>query len=417
MTATALVVDYRRPPLYAKQERALFAPTRYAWVEASTKSGKTVGCIAWLVEQACLTGAPGRNYWWVAPIRRQAGIAFRRTRRAIPPAFIAAVNLTDQTITLINGAVIWFLDGFHPDSLYGEDVYAAVIDEASRVKADSWFAVRSTLTATRGPVRLIGNVKGRRNWFYRGCRAAETGLRGHTFSRINAYDAAAGGIFPRDEIDDARQVLPEAVFRELYLAEPGEEGDSFFATDRIRVVDGPPDHCARARGWDFAVTAPAPGKDPDWTVGALIGETPEMTYVIDIARDRKAPDGVLDMLEACALRDGDAVDIVLEEERGAAGKTMVASIRRAMRELDGGRKVRPAAVSGDKAARALALAVRVNRGQCRIVKGPWNDTFLAELDEFPDVEGTGHDDQVDAAAHAFNYLDKGTGGPRLRYTA
>ena len=37
-----------------------------------------------------------------------------------------------------------------PDSLYGEDVYGAVIDEASRMKEDAWVAIQSTLTATRG---------------------------------------------------------------------------------------------------------------------------------------------------------------------------------------------------------------------------------------------------------------------------
>jgi len=47
--------------------------------------------------------------------------------------------------------------------LYGEDVYGAVIDEASRMKEDAWTAIQSTLTATRGPVRIIGNVKGEKN--------------------------------------------------------------------------------------------------------------------------------------------------------------------------------------------------------------------------------------------------------------
>ena len=47
-------VEYERPRLYAKQEAAIFADTRYSVIEASTKSGKTVGCIVWLHEQAAL---------------------------------------------------------------------------------------------------------------------------------------------------------------------------------------------------------------------------------------------------------------------------------------------------------------------------------------------------------------------------
>lgn len=254
---------YVRPWLYAAQERALFHDARYGVVEASTKAGKTVGCIAWLVEQALLTGKPGRNFWWVSPIFPQSKIAFRRTRRGLPQDQIA-VNETELTITLPNGAVLWFKSGEHPDSLYGEDVYAAVIDEASRVKEESWYAVRSTLTATRGPVRIIGNVKGRKNWAYRLARKAEAGEPGMAYAKLTAHDAVAAGVLSADEIEDARRQLPEAVFRELYLAEPSDdEGNPFgIAAIKARVAplsDDPP----VAWGWDLA-------KSTDWTVGVAL---------------------------------------------------------------------------------------------------------------------------------------------------
>ena len=77
MTAT---LTYQRPFLYPKQQDALFSEKRYVVVEASTKSGKTVGCLVWLHEQAALYGSDGRNYWWIAPIRRVAKIAYRRLK-------------------------------------------------------------------------------------------------------------------------------------------------------------------------------------------------------------------------------------------------------------------------------------------------------------------------------------------------
>jgi hypothetical protein len=89
-------------------------------------------------------------------------VVFRRVKFSLPRKVYHA-NETELTVTLLNGAVLWFKGADHPDSLYGEDVYAAVIDEASRVKAEAWHAVRSTLTATEGPIRMIGNVKGRRH--------------------------------------------------------------------------------------------------------------------------------------------------------------------------------------------------------------------------------------------------------------
>ena len=48
-------------------------------IEATPKSGKTVGCIAWLVEQA-VQGRSGDNFWWVAPVMDQALIAFARMK-------------------------------------------------------------------------------------------------------------------------------------------------------------------------------------------------------------------------------------------------------------------------------------------------------------------------------------------------
>jgi phage terminase large subunit-like protein len=152
--------------LYPKQLAALFDQRRLSLIEASTKSGKTAGAIAWLFELA-LGGKPGWNYWWVAPIALQARIAFNRMRQHYTGPSgrsIFTANLTDHTLTLPNEAVIAFRSGDHPDSLHGEDVHAAVIDEASRFKQDAWHAIRSTLTATRGPIRIIGNVKGRKNW-------------------------------------------------------------------------------------------------------------------------------------------------------------------------------------------------------------------------------------------------------------
>jgi hypothetical protein len=158
-------LTYKRPWMYPLQQNAFFCPERYAICEASTKSGKTVACMCWLAEEAMKATVPGRNYWWIAPIYATAKIAFRRLRNGLPRDIYSA-NASDMTITLLNGSVIWFKGADKTDSLFGEDVYAAVIDEATRCKDEAWHAVRTTLTQTRGPVRIIGNVKGRRNWAY-----------------------------------------------------------------------------------------------------------------------------------------------------------------------------------------------------------------------------------------------------------
>jgi hypothetical protein len=256
---------YTRPPLYKKQLDAIFSPERYAIVEASTKAGKTVGCIAWLFEQA-FQGKDGQNFWWVAPVYNQAKIAFGRMVKAIPPQLVRHVHNGDLTVFLINGTVMSFKSGEKPDGLYGEDVYAAVIDEASRLREEAWHAVRSTLTATRGPIRLIGNVRGRKNFFYALARKAEGGTPGMSFKRITAYDAVEAGVLDKEEIEDAKSLLPEQVFKELYLAQPSDDGGNPFGLkaieDCVQVLssDRP-----KVWGWDLA-------KSNDWTVGISLDQ-------------------------------------------------------------------------------------------------------------------------------------------------
>jgi len=232
------------PQPYAKQHEAICDPKRIVVIEASTKSGKTAGCLVWLLMQAWNNGGPNQAYWWVAPIYQQAkAIGFERMKamlkQADPHHRIWREHNSELWIELHNGAKIWFKGADNPDSLYGEDVYAAVIDEASRCREESWIAVRSTLTATKGPVRIIGNVKGRRNWAYQLARLAEGGDPDMGYHKLTAYDAVEAGVLDPDEVAQAKRMLPEHVFKELYLAEPSDDGGNPFGIQAIHDCLGP----------------------------------------------------------------------------------------------------------------------------------------------------------------------------------
>lgn len=231
------VLQYQRPKLYQKQSDAFFNESRYSLCEASTKAGKTVAGMAWLLEEA-LHGKAGQNYWWVAPVYPQAKMVFNRFKRGLPSDFIRTHD-TDMWIELPNWAKLVFRSGEKPDNLYGEDVYGAVIDEASRLREAAWFAIRSTLTATRGKIRMIGNVKGRQNWFFRMARIAEAGDPAMHYSKIICADAVAAGVIAPEEVEDARRMLPEQVFKELYLAEPSDDGGNPFGLKYIAECVAP----------------------------------------------------------------------------------------------------------------------------------------------------------------------------------
>lgn len=230
----------------------------------------TVASIARIIEWALLGNGlspikPGQNYWWIAPVGDQARIAFNRVKQGLTAGAFIAKETPTPHIIMPTGSVIHFKSADNPDSLYGEDVYAAIIDEASRAKPEAWHAVRSTLTATRGPCVMIGNVKGRKNWFYEMCRRIESGNEpnGH-FSRITWRDAVEANVLDLDEIEDAKRNLPEYVFKELYEAVASDESANPFGENHIL-------RCVKTRLSDFPVVAWGLdlAKSQDYTV--LIG--------------------------------------------------------------------------------------------------------------------------------------------------
>jgi len=252
-------INYQRPFLTTYQQAILDAPERYTITAAATKCGKTASHIIWIFEQA-LQLKDNQSVWWIAPVYQQAEIAFRRMKSQVSEKDFFISNESKLTLILPNGARIEFKSGEKPDNLYGDDVYAAVVDEASRMREESWYALRSTLTATKGKCKMIGNVKGKKNWFYKLGERARLGEADYKFFKITAYDAAKEGILDIEEIEQAKRDLPEFIFKELYLAEPGDDNSNPFGLNNIRKCYSPiSNETPIAFGIDLA-------KYTDWTV-------------------------------------------------------------------------------------------------------------------------------------------------------
>jgi hypothetical protein len=222
-----MVFNYKRPWMPDYQKAILDSPSRYTITEGTTKCGKTVSHVIWLYEKA-LKGKHGHNFWWVAPVYSQAKIAFTRLKKFIKNKDFYEANESELSITLKTGSKLWFKSGEKPDNLYGEDVHAVILDEFTRMREEAWFAVRSTLTATKGDCKFIGNVKGT-GWGYQLARKAETKkLPDWAYFKVTAADAVKAGILDQKEIDDAEGTLPRGVFLELYYGIPNENSSDKF---------------------------------------------------------------------------------------------------------------------------------------------------------------------------------------------
>lgn len=223
------------PALYAGQAACFYGPERFAITEATTKSGKSVGAMHWLISETLSDPAKMASLW-LSPAYSHAQAMFERLERWLmasdPSRTIWKSNKSDLWISL-NGARIWFKGADNYDAIYGTDYGRAVLDEASRMREEAYAAAYSTLTATMGKMRIIGNVKGRKNWAWKEARKAQAGKEGWTFHKLTAHDAIAGGVMDPKALADAQANLPEAVFRELYLAEATEDGSNPFRLDCI----------------------------------------------------------------------------------------------------------------------------------------------------------------------------------------
>lgn len=278
-------IEYTRPPMATYQTEIMDCKERFACVEASTKSGKTACMIVWLLEQALKCKA-NQSVFWVAPVFVQSKIAFDRMRMQINERDFFKVNESRMTLTLPHEAIIEFKSGDNPDTLYGNDCYAAVIDEASRLKEDSWIAIRSTLTATGGKAKLIGNVKGRHNFFYILSQKAKQGDENYFYKKITAYDAIDAGILKREEIETNKRDLDPNVFKQLFLAEPGEDGGNPFGMNHIaRCVFPISENPTVCFGIDLAKGR---HKDGDWTVIIGLDKFGGISYFDRFQRDWKA---------------------------------------------------------------------------------------------------------------------------------
>lgn len=248
-----------RPKFTSYQKAILYSKARYTVTKGATKIGKTFPHLFWLFEKAHEQIKPGANYWWIAPIFPQAKIAFNRMRRAAVPLGYR-VNESELFIETGYDSRIWFKGADKPDSLYGEDVFAAVFDEFTRAKEESWFALRSTLTHTKGPCKFIGNSKGKKNWGHRLWMKAKAGEPGYEAFKVTAYDAVAEGILDAEEVEQAKRDLPKHAFDELYLAEDLDDKSNPFGIEFLVKQKRPlSTNQAVCYGVDLA-------KSVDWTV-------------------------------------------------------------------------------------------------------------------------------------------------------
>lgn len=223
------------------------------------------------------------------------------------------------------------------------------------------------------------------------------GALGRTFVPALLSDnpyLASDGVYARG-LDELDKVTRERLKNGDWLIQPA--AGVYFKRGYFTFVDAAPADAARVRHWDRAATEAAKGKDPDWTVGLKMSRADGVYYVENVVRFRESPHKVESSIKTTAELDGKRCMVHLAQDPGSAGKFEASYYIQAL----AGYNVRAEPETGDKVTRAQPVSAQAEAGNIRIVRAPWNEAFIQELEQFP--EGA-HDDQVDALSGAFAAL-------------
>jgi predicted phage terminase large subunit-like protein len=348
--------------------------------------------------------APGRLYLVVAPtysmlfdatfrsflkLAEEMGVVDPgEVKRSAPPS-----------IRLRTGAEVLFRSGDDPERLRGPNLSGVWLDEASLLTVDAYRIAIGRLreAGQQGWLTATFTPKGRRHWTF------ETFATSRPDTALFAARTADNPFLPATFDKTVRQQYTTALAAQELEGQFIDQGGMLFQRDWFAVVEQAPPLVSRARAWDLAATPKdeAKARDPDWTVGVLLGKDAAGTYyVVDVRRLRGSPQVVQALVRRTAAADGPGVRIWMEQEPGSAGVTVIDHYLR----LLAGYSFQGKRSTGNKADRALPLAAQAEGGAVKLLRGPWNRDFLDEFEVFPFGP---HDDIVDATALAFNRLAVG----------
>ena len=239
---------------------------------------------------------------------------------------------------------------------------------------------------------------------------AEEAAKSVTFIPASVYDNPA--LLVRDPgylanlqsltLVDRERLLGDAVRGGNWKIRPA--AGKVFNRGWFEIVDAVPAGIDAAAGWDFAATeAKLAGDDPDYTARVVMRRVGDTYFVLDAVQERWGPAQAERMFLNRARQDASlypGLHIRWEVEPGAAAKKENARLIAMLAGLDA--KGLPS--RGDKIVRAKPLAAQCEVGNVKLLRGPWNETWLNHMHAFPDGA---HDDLCDAGSIAFNELAGG----------
>jgi hypothetical protein len=167
---SAIEITLPRPYPYQREALDLLAQGESVVIFGGRRTGKTQTGVMAILRAATETVG---LYWWLGLSWRSASLKrawrllkyyVRKIYRALGMDVSRAIRESDKEIALPNGSAIWLRSAERPDSLAGEAVRGAVVDEFSLMSEIVWTEyLEAALLDTEGWALFIGVPKGQ-NW-------------------------------------------------------------------------------------------------------------------------------------------------------------------------------------------------------------------------------------------------------------
>tara|TARA_R100001082_G_scaffold111276_1_gene94658 strand:- start:11831 stop:13009 length:1179 start_codon:yes stop_codon:yes gene_type:complete len=327
---------------------------RFRVLAAGRRFGKTrLG-----IFEAFETAFSGGRVWICSPSYKMGAVNYRPLTRIANQIPGAEVKQGDRQVNLSNGGSITVKSCDNPQSLRGEGLDFAILDEASYIDERAWTeAIRPALSDKKGKALIISTPRGK-NWFWRVYQRGQTQDDWSSFT----YPTASNPYIDEEEIEAARADLPERIYQQEYEARFIEDGGGVFRKVLDAVTDEESDTGRYVIGCDW-------GRTNDSSVFTVLNI--DTGFVVDVVRLTKV-DYQTQVRSLASLHEQYPGDIIAETN--SMGGPIVESLQNQGLPVVG---FNTTSVSKQQIIDGLVLAFEQG-----LIKIPNNPVLIGELQAF-----------------------------------
>lgn len=286
---------------------------KYIVVDCGRQFGKSLLSENLLLKWSLET--KGSVGFWVSPIYSQAKKVYDELVKALKPTgLMVSNNRTELWIKLINDSIIHFKSGEKADNLRGYTLDYLVMDEAAFIRDEVWNEILRPATLVKGKrVVFISTPKGKNYFYTLYNRGLSSEYPEYLSLKYTSYDTP---FITEDEINEAKNTLPDDIFKQEIMAEFIDDGGEVFrGYTNSQIINNWIEPSPSEKYWAGIDL----GRQNDFTVVTIINNFNQICYIYRERRNNwsNIVDNIVDILQkynAKALIEVNSIGDVIYEQ-------------------------------------------------------------------------------------------------------